>query len=89
MKKESNFEIVSITKSVTERGSNCFELEVVDKKSGEHKVCTYFGNTTPKTVTEVTEYVSKKTGEVYLVASIQPHTSRDKKTGRFISAYRA
>ena len=67
----------------TERGTTS---EVVDTTTGTVSKCVYFGNTRPKRVTKID--VSVKGENTYAIATIQPHTSRDKKTGRFIAARR-
>ena len=89
MKTKDLYKLVKATKGQTDKGSNYFDLEVLNLINGEIINCTYFGNTTPKRVTKIEEQISKDGEKRYLIASIQPHTCRDKKTGRFISAYRA
>ena len=84
MKTELRYVITSMTKKQTERGANYFDMQVVDTADGQVINCTYFGNTTPKRVTKITERVTPEA--TYYIAEIQPHTSRDKKTGRFICA---
>jgi hypothetical protein len=79
--------IMEVKKGLTDRGSNYFEIKALDKSTGEIVECSYFGNTTPKRVLKIVEYTTK-VGTSYLIAVIQPHTSRDKKTGRFISGKR-
>ena len=85
---KSNFEIMSLSKGVTERGSNYFDIEAVNKTTGEQVKCVYFGNTTPKRLIDIVIQKSKDGEKEYSIAVIQPHTSRDRKTGRFVSAYR-
>ena len=80
------YQIVSTERGTTSRGSNYFDIEVVDTKTGAVSKCVYFGNTRPKRVTKID--VSVKGENTYAIATIQPHTSRDKKTGRFIAARR-
>lgn len=71
------FKITKLTKELTERGSNCFNIEAVNTQTGEIVNCTYFGNTTPKRIISIRESGN------YKIAEIQPHTSRDRKTGKF------
>lgn len=79
------YTIVSAVKGTTERGANYFEIEAVRKETGEIIRCQYFGNTTPKRLLDVVEKPNKKDPEkAWFIGVIQPHTSRDKKTGKFI-----
>lgn len=88
MKKQTNdrYAITSAVKGLTSRGANYFNITAVDIESGEVVYCTYFGNTTPKRLLKIIEHQTKES--VYHLAVIQPHTPRDKKTGRFISTKR-
>lgn len=80
---EDTYKILNTTKNQTERGSTYFHIEAVDLLTGQIVQCTYFGNTTPKRLLEV---ITKETESgTYNIAVIQPHTSRDKRTGRFTS----
>lgn len=63
-------------KSQTSKGSNYYKL-YVEYANGVWEDAVYFGNTEPKQITKLRVY---KDG---WVAEIQPHTSRDKKTGQF------
>ena len=74
------YQIISTERGTTSRGSNYFDIEVVDTTTGT------VSNTRPKRVTKID--VSVKGENTYAIATIQPHTSRDKKTGRFIAARR-
>lgn len=69
----------TLYKKQTESGSNYYKLEV-EIEPGKWVEARYFGNTAPK---EVTDIIQRENGD-YVVA-IQPHTSRDKTTGRFKS----
>ena len=83
MKKKDKYEIVSMTKGETSKGANYFDLEVSNTLTGDIIKCVYFGNTTPRRVVDI---IGRKTeNAIYQMAIIQPHTSRDKKTGRFTS----
>ena len=85
---KDKYKITKLTKSLTEKGSNCFEIEAIRKADGTVVNCTYFGNTVPKRLIDIVEKKSKDGNKTYMLAVIQPHTSRDKETGRFISCYR-
>lgn len=84
---KDKYQITNVIKGITEKGANYFEIEAIDLSSGEIAKCTYFGNTTPKRLIAIQE-VETKEGKIYQMAVIQPHTSRDKKTGRFITGAR-
>lgn len=86
MKTQDRYQIISTERGTTSRGSSYYDIEVVDTTDGTVSKCVYFGNTKPKRVTKI-EHIQKGENE-YFLASIQPHTSRSKKTGRFISARR-
>ena len=85
---KDKFKIVSIVKGQTDKGSNYFDIDAIDNRTGEQVKCTYFGNTTPKRLIDIVEKKSKDGEKTYMLAVIQPHTCRDKITGRFYSAYR-
>lgn len=76
------YTLVSTEKRTASNGQSYFHCEVISNETGEVEQCRYFGNTRPKRVLDIVE----KTGKngVYRLAIIQPHTSRDKKTGRFV-----
>ena len=82
--KQDRYQIKELKKGTTEHGSNYYDITALDLKTGEQVLCTYFGNTVPKRLLRVETAISRD-GETYFIAVIQPHTSRDKKTGRFIS----
>lgn len=71
------FEI--LYKGKTSSGSNYFKL-MVEVEPDTWVEARYFGNTVPKEVTAITR---RENGD--WVVSIQPHTSRDKNTGKFKS----
>lgn len=73
------FEIIE--KNQTSRGANYFKLKV--EINNEWVECCYFGNTTPKQITSMTQ---DKNG--YWKVEIQKHTCRDKYTGKFKSIRR-
>lgn len=81
------YTITSLTKDVTSKGANYFNIMAVDNTTGEIVTCVYFGNTTPKRLLRIDE-VGKDDEHIYRIGTIQPHTSRDKKTGRFIKGPR-
>lgn len=80
------FEIISTKKEKTEHNANCWNI-VVRTDKGEEE-CTYFGNTKPKKVLAI-KTETTKSGTKYKIAVIQPHTSRDKNTGKFKGGWRA
>lgn len=80
---QQKYEITKVERKETIHGSTCWNIEAVEVSSGEVVYATYFGNTRPRKLVGITITVSR-TGETYNVATIQKHTSRDKKTGRFI-----
>ena len=85
---KDKFKILKVTKGTTDRGSNCFEIEAKNRETGEEVTCTYFGNTTPKRLIDIVQKPTKDGSKVYSLAVIQPHTSRDKVSGRFVACYR-
>ena len=82
--KQDRYQIEDLKKGITEHGSTYYDITATDRTTGELVLCTYFGNTTPKRLLRI-EPTTSKSGETYYIGIIQPHTSRDKKTGRFIS----
>lgn len=78
------YELISTTQEKTERGAKYWNVVVWDGEG--YLECTYFGNTKPKKVLAVK--VSSRKGMNYFNAIIQPHTSRDKDTGRFKKEWR-
>ena len=80
---QDKYKIQEVKKGTTERGSNYYDITAIDMTTGEQVLCTYFGNTVPKRLVRIEAVVSKN-GDTYYIGYIQPHTSRDKKTGRFI-----
>ncbi|MCM1322944.1 MAG: hypothetical protein NC218_02025 [Acetobacter sp.] len=87
MKTQDRYQIKSTKRGTTSRGGNYFDIEAIDTTSGEIVQCVYFGNTTPKRLLDIVERVTENA--IYHLAVIQPHTSRDKKTGRFTTYKRA
>lgn len=81
---QDRYQIQEVKRGTTEHGSSYYDITALDKQTGEQVLCTYFGNTVPKRLIRVETTISKS-GETYYVGVIQPHTSRDKKTGKFIS----
>lgn len=80
---QDRYQIQEVTKGTTERGQNYYDIKALDLTNGEQVLCTYFGNTVPKRLVRIETAVSRN-GDTYYIGIIQPHTSRDKKTGRFI-----
>lgn len=74
-----DFKFELMHKGKTASGSNYFKL-MVEIEPDIWVEARYFGNTVPKKVTAVT-----KRADGSWVVSIQPHTSRDKDTGKFKS----
>ena len=81
----SNYELVSATQQKTARGANYWNLIVFCEDVGMLE-CTYFGNTKPTKVEGVK--VSSRNHTNYFMAIIQPHTSRDMKSGKFKEGWR-
>lgn len=79
------YEIIAIKRGQTNKGANCWDLLVHTEIGDEH--CAYFGNTKPRKVLAIKTEATKM-GVVYKIAIIQPHTSRDQKTGRFKQGWR-
>lgn len=86
MIKQDPYKIIETTKAQTSKGANYFHIHAIDLATGQIVECTYFGNTTPKRLLDIIVKTTE-TG-TYNIAVIQPHTSRDKKTGKFISKRR-
>ena len=86
--KNSQFDILELSKNLTENGkSTCWSIKCMSNETGEILDAVYFGNTKPTKVVSI-ENVRTKSGNEYKIAHIQPHTSRDKVTGRFKCGYR-
>ncbi len=86
--KNSQFDILELSKNLTENGkSTCWSIKCMSNETGEILDAVYFGNTKPTKVVSI-ESVRTKSGNEYNIAHIQPHTSRDKVTGRFKCGYR-
>ena len=64
------------SKNRTSKGSNYYKM-LVEIANGLWETAYYFGNTMPKKITSLS-----LSGDRW-VAQIQPHTSRDRDTGRF------
>ena len=69
---------IILHKGQTSKGSNYYKL-LVEISDGIWDGAIYYGSTRPKQVTSLRVYKDS------WVAEIQPHTSRDQKTGRFKS----
>jgi hypothetical protein len=65
-----------VAKGKTPKGCNYYKMDV-EVANGIWISATYFGNTVPKEITRI-----KLCGE-WWIAQIQPHTSRNRDTGRF------
>lgn len=87
MKNKDKYVITSVNRKKTSQGNNYFDIMGVDTETGQIVQCVYFGNTTPKRLLGIIERTTQS--GTYQLAVIQPHTSRDKKTGRFTSYKRA
>lgn len=86
--KNLQFDILELSKNLTENGkSTCWSIKCMSNETGEILDAVYFGNTKPTKVVSI-ESVKTKSGKEYNIAHIQPHTSRDKVTGRFKCGYR-
>ena len=86
--KNSNFDILELSKNLTKNAkSTCWSIKCMSNETGEILDAVYFGNTKPTKVVSI-ESVKTKSGKEYNIAHIQPHTSRDKVTGRFKCGYR-
>lgn len=89
MKKQNKdkYQITSVNRKKTSQGNNYFDIMGVEVDTGLVVQCVYFGNTVPKRLIDIVERTTQS--GTYQMAIIQPHTSRDKKTGRFTSYKRA
>jgi hypothetical protein len=67
---------IVLYKAQTPKGANYYRL-LVEYAEDLWDFATYFGNTTPTAVTSLKPYNDG------WIAEIQPHTSRDRDTGRF------
>ncbi len=81
MKNQDKYKIISTVKKQTAKGNNYFDIEAEVVATGEIVNCVYFGNTVPKRLVDIVERETEN--GIYQMAIIQPHTSRDKKTGKF------
>ena len=86
--KNLQFDILELSKNLNENGkSTCWSIKCMSNETGEILDAVYFGNTKPTKVVSI-ESVKTKSVKEYNIAHIQPHTSRDKVTGRFKCGYR-
>ncbi len=81
--------IVSASRKTTAVGNNYYDI-VVKNELGELCSCVYFGNTKPTKISLIREVATgaNEDAHTYFIAVIQPHTSRDKRTGKFKLGWR-